>query len=312
MASIRELDPERDAEGVVALERVNWPTVVTSPQAWLHRERTVPERAGLRDWVAEDAGEIVGEGYALLTFFNESSETALVGVTVHESHRGQGIGAQLYELAANHAAALGATSELAKFHGTDAGVAFARKRGFREARAETVSAVDPRVVDERPPKDVDLRTVAEVDPRLVHAVDLAATRDMPATEPVEDIPYDEWEQHVLAHPLFVPEGSFVAMVDDVAAAVSLVIADPETGRAASMFTGTLAAYRGRGLALAVKLASIEWAAANGVTQLVTTNDETNAPMLAINRRLGYKPAGRRVEYLKAGTASSPAPPAPAT
>jgi len=29
---------------------------------------------------------------------------------------------------------------------------------------------------------------------------------------------------------------------------------------------------------------------------VTTNDETNAPMLAINRRLGYRVAGRRVEY----------------
>ena len=31
--------------------------------------------------------------------------------------------------------------------------------------------------------------------------------------------------------------------------------------------------------------------------MVTTNDETNASMLAVNRRLGYAPAGRRVEYL---------------
>jgi hypothetical protein len=30
--------------------------------------------------------------------------------------------------------------------------------------------------------------------------------------------------------------------------------------------------------------------------MATTNDETNAPMLAINERLGYRPAGRRVEY----------------
>ena len=76
-------------------------------------------------------------------------------------------------------------------------------------------------------------------------------------------------------------------------------------------TGTRRAYRGRGLALAVKLASIHWAAENGITRMLTFNDETNAPMLAINRRLGYKPIGRRVELLKAGTASSPAPPAPA-
>jgi len=64
-----------------------------------------------------------------------------------------------------------------------------------------------------------------------------------------------------------------------------------------MFTATGREYRGRGLALAVKLASTRWAAEHGITQLVTTNDETNASMLAVNRRLGYEPAGRRVEYL---------------
>jgi hypothetical protein len=32
--------------------------------------------------------------------------------------------------------------------------------------------------------------------------------------------------------------------------------------------------------------------------MATHNDETNAPMLAINRRLGYVPAGRRVEWRK--------------
>jgi GNAT superfamily N-acetyltransferase len=304
MPSIREVEPERDAAAIVALEREAWPTIVTSPASWLHRERTIPERAHLRAWVAEDDGKIVGEGYALLTFFSERSETALVGVTVTASHRRQGLGARLYELASDHAGAIGGTSQLVKLYENDEGVAFARARGFSEVRAEAESAVDPRTVTGRPPAGVDLRTVADVDPRLVHAVDLEATLDMPSTAPVEDIPYDEWEQHVLQHPLFTAEGSFVAMVDGVAAAVSLILADRESGRATSMFTGTLSAYRGRGLARAVKLASIEWLVANGITQLVTTNDETNAPMLAINRRLGFRPAGRRVDYLRPAETTS--------
>jgi RimJ/RimL family protein N-acetyltransferase len=79
-----------------------------------------------------------------------------------------------------------------------------------------------------------------------------------------------------------------------------------------MFTGTLRAYRGRGLALAVKLASIRWAREHGITSMSTHNDETNAAMLAINRRLGYRPAGRRVEWIRAGTASSRERRAPAT
>jgi RimJ/RimL family protein N-acetyltransferase len=90
----------------------------------------------------------------------------------------------------------------------------------------------------------------------------------------------------------------VALVDGAPAAVSLLTADPESGRGVSMFTGTMRAHRGRGLGLAVKLASIDWAARNGIVQLATRNDETNAPMLAINRRLGYRPAARRVEYLR--------------
>jgi GNAT superfamily N-acetyltransferase len=132
----------------------------------------------------------------------------------------------------------------------------------------------------------------------VHAVDLEATLDLPATEPIDDIPYDEWVEHVLEHPLFTTDGSFVAMADGVAAAVSLLTFDAESGRTHNMFTGTLRAYRGRGLGRAVKLASINWAAAQGATSMSTYNDETNAPMLAINRRLGYAPAGRRLEYLR--------------
>ena len=63
----------------------------------------------------------------------------------------------------------------------------------------------------------------------------------------------------------------------------------DSGAPSTCSPARAASYRGRGLGLAVKLASIRWAAANGITQMVTTNDETNAPMLAINRRLGYAP-----------------------
>ena len=79
------------------------------------------------------------------------------------------------------------------------------------------------------------------------------------------------------------------MIDGRLAAISLLLANFQWARAVNMFTGTSREHRGRGLARAVKIASTRWAADNGITQLVTTNDETNASMLAINRRLGYAP-----------------------
>jgi hypothetical protein len=32
--------------------------------------------------------------------------------------------------------------------------------------------------------------------------------------------------------------------------------------------------------------------------MVTRNDDVNAPMLAINRRLGYRPTGRTFDYTR--------------
>jgi GNAT superfamily N-acetyltransferase len=296
--TIRPLELDRDADDLVRLVRDAVPPATVNRAAIVSRVSSVPARAGLRIWVAEVDGEAVGRGDVFMNFFSKESRRCFVAVTVRSDHRRHGIGSQLYELCVAHAAELRAEGLITNFYENPAGVAFALARGWREVRAETESVLDPRTVTEAVPTDVDLRPVADVDPRQVWRVDAEATLDVPQTETVDDLPYDVWEDHVLRYPLFEPNGSFVAVVDGVVAATSLLVADRESGRGTNMFTGTLRAYRGRGLARAVKLATTHWAAANGITQITTTNDETNAPMLAVNRRLGYKPGGRRVEYVR--------------
>ncbi|MDX6595867.1 MAG: hypothetical protein QOI72_1249 [Solirubrobacterales bacterium] len=295
-ASIREIDIERDAEALTALMRETYPSAVVTVASFVHRLRTVPKRAQLRQWVTEVDGSVIGRADCSLTLFAEDSGIGQILVAVRRDQHRRGVGSALYDVALEHARLLGVERLLANFHENGAGVAFAEARGFGLVRAETESELDPRTVAERPVGD--LRSIASIDPRLAYVVDMEATHDVPSTEPFEEMPYEEWEDHVLRHPLFTAEGSFVAFDDGDAAAVSLLIVDHDTGRAANMFTGTRTAYRGRGHALAVKLASIEWAARNGVTKMVTYNDATNAPMLAVNGRLGYVPGGRRVEYLK--------------
>ncbi|HWI63767.1 MAG TPA: GNAT family N-acetyltransferase, partial [Symbiobacteriaceae bacterium] len=48
-------------------------------------------------------------------------------------------------------------------------------------------------------------------------------------------------------------------------------------------------YRGRGIALALKLLTIQAALKHGAPYMSTGNDSLNGPMLAVNRKLGYKP-----------------------
>jgi GNAT superfamily N-acetyltransferase len=307
---IRPVEIDRDAEAITRLAREANPLAVVNAEALAHRLRTLPETSKPRTWVADADGEVVGVASAFLSIFAPGSGDGAVHVTVAESHRRRGIGGDLLDRALAHAHDVGAQRVLTHFHANDDGVAFAEHHGFVEVRSETEAMLDPRMVGER--TDADARPMTDVDPHHAYEIDMESTYDMPSTEEFEGMTYEEWTEHVLDHPLFSPPGSFVVFAGGEAAALSLLIVDHETGRATSMFTGTRRAFRGRGLALAAKLASIEWAARNGITSMHTYNDETNAPMLAVNRRLGYQPAGRQVEMLRAGTASSPAPPAPAT
>jgi RimJ/RimL family protein N-acetyltransferase len=64
---------------------------------------------------------------------------------------------------------------------------------------------------------------------------------------------------------------------------------PADGHAYNAFTGVLRDYRGHGLAQALKLQTILLAKREGMRYIRTHNDSNNAPMLAINRKLGYKP-----------------------
>jgi GNAT superfamily N-acetyltransferase len=60
------------------------------------------------------------------------------------------------------------------------------------------------------------------------------------------------------------------------------------GLAWNGYTGVDPAYRGRGIARALKLRTILWAQENGIERIFTGNDMTNHRMLSINISLGYE------------------------
>lgn len=64
---------------------------------------------------------------------------------------------------------------------------------------------------------------------------------------------------------------------------------PADNHAYNAFTGVQREYRGHRLAQALKLQTILLAKKEGIRYIRTHNDSKNAPMLAINRKLGYKP-----------------------
>ncbi len=66
----------------------------------------------------------------------------------------------------------------------------------------------------------------------------------------------------------------------------------------TFLTGVLREYRGLGIAYALKLQAIDAAIARGCPLILTENHEDNAPMRAINRKLGFVPDAPGISYSK--------------
>ena len=91
----------------------------------------------------------------------------------------------------------------------------------------------------------------------------------------------------------VPSDAFHVALDaasgEAVGYASLLLAPGSTTVAWHGMTAVRPAYRGRGIATALKRATIAWAIDHGLEALETINDVHNAPMRAVNAALGYAP-----------------------
>ena len=283
---------ETDTAAIVRLTADANPNMVMTQESWLHRRRTEPARVRALQLVAEIEGEVVARAQAGLEAHTTAPGAAYGSVVVDPAHRRCGIGSALLERLEQHLDQLAAATWTTTIFENDDGIAFARHHGFRDERSAVASAVDPRTVELPLPQGVTLVPARELGPEAVFEIDSAGMLDEPRPNPPAPMPFAEWRADLWDEPSFTAEGSFVAVADRTAAAIALLFIAPELGRAVNAFTATMPQFRGRGFALAAKIATMRWAAANGITRVSTANDDTNAPMLAINARLGYEPLGR--------------------
>ena len=105
---------------------------------------------------------------------------------------------------------------------------------------------------------------------------------------MDDVSFEQWFEDYWRHPEADLDASVAVVADGRPVAFCYLRIVP-SGRAVTDMTGTLRDYRGRGFAQLAKRATLANAAARGLELVVTENDETNAPMLRVNEKLGYRP-----------------------
>lgn len=113
-------------------------------------------------------------------------------------------------------------------------------------------------------------------------------RDIPGSPEAAIIPYAAYVERFCDAPGYDPAMQRIAA--DGAEWVGLARCEALAGSDAMYngITGVLAGWRGRGLAQALKPLVIRAATQRGAPYPRTHNDSRNAPMLAVNRKLGYQ------------------------
>ena len=288
-----------DLPAVVALRRRIWPDLIATPEsaAWEYDRRDPAER--LRRWVATARGTVVAAASAGRATWTPAA-FAHVYVGVAPEWRERGIGSRLFELAAGHAAMLDATDVHAACDGDDAASArFLAARGFGHTRDRQAWSLDPGVVSlaELPARQAaaegaGLRLVPVRElmhrPEDLYRLHVEIARDIPADVPIEST-YPTWRIREFDTPLFDPDASFCILDGANPVALTWMFVDLAGRRAGHGITGTLPAYRHRGLARLAKLTSLAWLANHDVAVVYTDNDTTDRDMLVLNEHLGFRP-----------------------
>jgi GNAT superfamily N-acetyltransferase len=175
---------------------------------------------------------------------------------------------------------------------SESALRFALTRGFVEVRRSWHQVLDVQSFMDEGWLEVDgyeVRSYLEIaDERQLFELYRVTSRDVPGATKLPS--FDEYRQRTLESPLCLPGAYFVALRDHrwVAYTGTRQRALDRPLEWHTGMTGVLRAHRGRGLAMALKRRVIALARACGIRELHTNNDSSNAPMLEVNRKLGYR------------------------
>lgn len=224
-------------------------------------------------------------------------------VVVVPETRHHGLGSQLFDAALQVAREQNAThleSTVLEAH-PDA-LQFAQKRGFEIEHHAFVSELDLITFDEHRFDELMARIHAEgfrffslaeaglteENKHKLYEVNRASALDNPGNNGIFP-DFHSFSKNVFEASWFRADTQIIAAQGDDWVGLSAIGVYKDDDYAYNAFTGVLREYRGRGLAQALKLQTILLAKREGVHRVRTNNDSTNEPVLAVNRKLGYKP-----------------------
>ncbi len=227
-----------------------------------------------------------------------------VYIGVHPDFQRQGIGRALYERIVSDLLELKAVRAFASAREDyPRSIAFLQKNGFSETRRTWESRLSVNTFDfskfahylERfSAHGLTITTLAEErqsDPnclKKLHELYVVIMEDVPHPDQYTPVDFEHFLRYSVEHPDAIAEGYFIAKDGEKYIGQSnLRRSKDEPKDLYQGLTGVRREYRGKSVAMALKLKTIEYARAHGYEIIKTWNDSTNVGMLAINEKLGF-------------------------
>lgn len=312
----RELRPTlADYRGVVELDNAVDPEHrYTADQLRYDLENFDTRKYVLRYVLAEAEERIVGYACYHHMPYRFHPQRFWIWVAVHPDFQGRGIGSALYarifrELEERSAQWLHTSA----WETWGASRKFLEKRGFREVRRSWESHLEVQKFDPRPFQKYLARAVEsgiifttlaqeqKTEPdwlTKIHELHTLLMADVPSSSPYTPVPLDHFRRVLIEHPDLLPDGFFIAKAGDLYVGESFVFRVPaEPGHLSQALTGVRRKYRGKGIAIALKLHVILYAKTHGYTLIKTWNDSENLPILSLNEKLGFVRQPAWIQYV---------------
>ena len=297
-----------DYERLAELFGAIFPDYNRTPNEWRHWDSMVDKsKFYFHRFTCLDqgSGEILGFGQCQHLIEMYHPNKFWLEVWVDPRHQAKGVGSAIYQkLALELADKAAVTCWAMTREDMTLPVEFARKRGFAETRRAWESRIDPAKFDSSPFTGYERKALAHGikistfteerrrDPDFkskLHELVNKALADMPRPGEFTPIPYEQWATMELDNPDLAPEGYMIARDGEKYVGLSaLWRSEMEPRGLYQGNTGVLREYRGQGIAVSLKLRVLEFAKNGGYDLVKTWNDSTNAAMLGINKKLGFK------------------------
>lgn len=143
------------------------------------------------------------------------------------------------------------------------------------------------------PEGIVLTTLADLgdtqkNRRKLYELNAECSADIPGRGPFHS--WEDYQRLRLDIASFDPAGVTLALDGADWVGMSALSVHPHLGICFQEMTGVRAAYRRRGLAMAMKLHTLDFARACQAQLICTVNDPRNTAMIDLNRRVGFTDA----------------------